>query len=78
VDESFAPIIDEQIKVFMSQNPKAKIIPHYKPEAECLKDLLSDSTRMVIVTRGLTATEELFIKTLFLLCLCGESWPMMQ
>jgi phosphate transport system substrate-binding protein len=61
-DESFAPIIDEQIKVFMSQNPKAKIIPHYKPEAECLKDLLSDSTRMVIVTRGLTATEELFYK----------------
>jgi phosphate transport system substrate-binding protein len=62
VDESFAPIIDEQIKVFMSQNPKTKIIPHYKPEAECLKDLLSDSTRMVIVTRGLTATEELFYK----------------
>jgi phosphate transport system substrate-binding protein len=62
VDESFAPIIDEQIKVFMSQNPKAKIIPHYKPEAECLKDLLSDSTRMVIVTRGLTGPEELFYK----------------
>jgi len=60
VDESFAPIIDEQIKVFMSQNPKAKIIPHYKPEAECLKDILEDSTRMVIVTRGLTADEELF------------------
>jgi phosphate transport system substrate-binding protein len=62
VDESFAPIIDEQIKVFMSQNPKAKIIPHYKPEAECLKDLLEDSTRMVIVTRGLTPDEELFYK----------------
>ena len=62
VDESFAPIIDEQIKVFMSQNPKAKIIAHYKPEAECLKDLLHDSTRMVIVTRGLTPNEELFYK----------------
>ncbi len=62
VDESFAPIIDEQIKVFMSQNPKATIIPHYKPEAECLKDMLEDSTRMVIVTRGLTPDEELFYK----------------
>ena len=62
VDESFAPIIDEQIKVFMSQNPNAKIIPDYKPEAECLKDLLKDSTRMVIVTRGLTENEELFYK----------------
>ncbi|MFM1794332.1 MAG: hypothetical protein RL642_717 [Bacteroidota bacterium] len=62
VDESFAPIIEEQIKVFMSQNPKATIIPHYKPEAECLKDMLQDSTRMVIVTRGLTPDEELFYK----------------
>jgi phosphate transport system substrate-binding protein len=73
VDESFAPIIDEQIKVFMSQNPKAKIIPHYKPEAECLKDILEDSTRMVIVTRGLTADEELFYKdTLSFIPLWGK------
>jgi phosphate transport system substrate-binding protein len=38
VDESFAPIIDSQIKVFMSLNPKAKIIAHYKPEADCQDD----------------------------------------
>lgn len=62
IDESFAPIMDEQIKVFMSQNPKATIIPHYKPEAECLKDMLVDSTRMVIVTKGLSPEEELFYK----------------
>jgi phosphate transport system substrate-binding protein len=66
IDESFAPIIDEQIKVFMSQNPKATIVPHYKSEEECLKDLLSDSTRMVIVTRGLTEQEELFYKDTFM------------
>lgn len=62
VDESFAPIIDSQIKVFMSQNPKATIVPHYKPEADCIKDLLSDSTRMVIITRGLTEDEVPFYK----------------
>jgi phosphate transport system substrate-binding protein len=62
VDESFAPIIDSQIKVFMSQNPKAKIIAHYKPEADCLKDMLVDSTRMVIVTRGLMEDEVPFYK----------------
>jgi phosphate transport system substrate-binding protein len=62
VDESFAPIIDSQIKVFMSQHPKATIVPHYRPEADCIKDLLSDSTRMVIMTRGLTDEEELFYK----------------
>ena len=57
VDESFRPIIDSQIQVFMAQYPKAHIITHYKPEAECLKDLLIDSIRMVIVTRGLSEEE---------------------
>ena len=56
-DESFKPVIDSQIKVFESQAPQAKIIVHYKPEAECLRDLNQDSTRMVIVTRGLRDDE---------------------
>jgi len=60
VDETFAPIIDSQLKVFMSQHPEAKIIAHYKPEAECMKDLLNDSIRMVIVTRGLSEEEVAF------------------
>jgi phosphate transport system substrate-binding protein len=63
VDESFKPVIDEQIKVFESSNPDAKIIAHYKPEADCLRDILRDSaTRMVIVTRGLSRKEEKFFK----------------
>ena len=63
VDESFKPVIDEEIKVFENTNPGAKIIAHYKPEAECLRDILRDSlTRMVIVTRGLTDQEERHFK----------------
>lgn len=62
VDESFRPVIDSQIKVFMAQNPEAHIIAHYKPEAECMKDLLVDSIRMVIVTRGLSEEEVNFFK----------------
>ncbi len=63
VDESFKPVIDEQIKVFEGSYPGAKIIAHYKPEAECLRDILKDSlTRMVIVTRGLTRKEEKYFK----------------
>ncbi|MFT3827034.1 MAG: substrate-binding domain-containing protein [Chitinophagaceae bacterium] len=61
VDESFKPVIDSQIKVFESQHPDAHIIVHYKPEAECLRDLNNDSIRMVIVTRGLSEEE---LKTL--------------
>ena len=59
-DESFQPVIDSQVKVFLSQNPEANIIVHYKPEAECLKDLADDSTRLVIVTRGLSEDEVLY------------------
>lgn len=62
VDESFKPVIDSQIKVFEALYPKAKIIADYKPEAECFKDLIKDSTHMIIVTRGLTPEEEKFYK----------------
>jgi phosphate transport system substrate-binding protein len=58
VDESFRPVIEEEIKVFEATHPGTKINALYKPEAECLKDLFSDSaTRMVIVTRGLSKAE---------------------
>jgi len=57
VDESFKPVIDSQIKVFEASYKDAKIIAHYKPEAECLKDLNNDSIRMVIITRALTDKE---------------------
>jgi len=59
-DESFQPVIDSQIQVFEALYPKAKIIAEYKPEAQCFKDLIKDSTRMIIVTRGLTDDEEKF------------------
>jgi phosphate transport system substrate-binding protein len=62
VDESFKPVIDSQIQVFEALYPGAKVIAEYKPEAECFRDLIKDSTRMIIVTRGLTETEEKFYK----------------
>jgi phosphate transport system substrate-binding protein len=62
VDESFKPVIDSQIKVFEALYPQTKIIAEYKPEAECFKDLAKDSTRMIIVTRGLTSKEEQYYK----------------
>ncbi len=56
-DESFKPVIDEQVKVYESNHPGTKIIVHYKPEAECLKDFSVDSIRMVIATRGFNEYE---------------------
>jgi phosphate transport system substrate-binding protein len=60
-DESFKPVIDSEIQVFQSQHRQARIIPFYKPEAECIRDLTVDSIRMVIITRRLTEQEENFI-----------------
>jgi phosphate transport system substrate-binding protein len=61
VDESFRPVIEEQIKVYEGSFPGTKIIAHYKTEAECFRDLYSDtSNRMIIVTRGLTSKESHF------------------
>ncbi|MFN8251602.1 MAG: substrate-binding domain-containing protein [Ferruginibacter sp.] len=61
VDESFRPVIEEAIMVYEGTHPGTKIIAHYKPEADCFKDLYSDtSNRMIIVTRGLTRKESRF------------------
>jgi phosphate transport system substrate-binding protein len=60
-DESFKPVIDEEVKVYESTYPETKIIVHYKPEAECLKDFGVDSIKMVIATRGFNEAERKFM-----------------
>jgi len=50
-DESFKPVIDEQVKVYESSRPDSHIKVDYKPEAECLQDMLTDSVRLIIATR---------------------------
>ena len=57
-DESFQPIVDELIQVYHSQHPATQIRVQYKPEAECFKDLFTDSIRLVIVTRRPNPQEE--------------------
>ena len=58
VDESFKPVIEEQLKVHHSSFPNTTIHVSYKSEAACFRDLQSDSTRMIIVAKGLTEKEE--------------------
>jgi phosphate transport system substrate-binding protein len=60
-DESFKPIIDEQVKVYEANHPGTKIIVQYKPEAECFKDLNADSIRMIIATRSYSEDEKSFM-----------------
>jgi phosphate transport system substrate-binding protein len=59
VDESFKPVIEAAINVYEGTYPGTKIIATYKSEADCFRDLSRDtSTRMIIVTRGLTSKED--------------------
>jgi phosphate transport system substrate-binding protein len=60
-DESFKPVVDEHVQVYESNNPGTKINVVYKPEAECLKDLLIDSIRVIIATRRESKEERDFI-----------------
>ncbi len=62
VDESFKPVIEEQIRMYELSFPGTHIIAEYKPEADCLKDLFRDTlNRMVIVTRGLSDKEDKYM-----------------
>ncbi len=58
VDETYRPIIEEQLKVFDSSYPEANITAHYKPESECFKDYFDKKARMILVTRALTENEK--------------------
>ena len=61
-DESFKPIIDQQIMVFEASYPKAHIKITYKSEADCFRDLQSDSTQLILVTRAPNDQEEDYYK----------------
>jgi phosphate transport system substrate-binding protein len=61
-DESFKPIIDQQVIVYESNHPGTKIIVQYKEEQEALKDMATDSIRMIIATRRHTLAEEEFMQ----------------
>ena len=62
VDESFKPAIEQEIKVYQSSYPEAHIIASYKSEVNCFKDLMNDSTRMIIVAKNLTPEQKLFFE----------------
>jgi phosphate transport system substrate-binding protein len=63
VDETYKPVIEQQLKVFDSSYPEAKITAHYKPENDCFKDLLDRKARVILVTRELSADEKKYAES---------------
>jgi phosphate transport system substrate-binding protein len=60
VDESLAPIIEDQLLIFQSAYPEVQVSTLYKPENELLKLLLTDSIRVAVMSRTLTPQEAKF------------------
>lgn len=56
-DESFQPIVQEEIDVFEGLFPLAGIVPRYVTEVEAVNLLLKDSLRLAITSRRLTPGE---------------------
>ncbi|RFZ92252.1 phosphate ABC transporter substrate-binding protein [Mucilaginibacter conchicola] len=56
-DESFSPIVEEELFVFKGIFTEAKPVITYKPETGVLDDLLNDKTRVAIIARQLDTTE---------------------
>ena len=56
-DESFKPVIDQMVMVYEGNNLGTKINVTYKAEADCFKDILNDSVRMIIATKYLSQDE---------------------
>lgn len=63
VDETFEPIIQEEVSVFESIYTKAGIVPQFTSELEAINLLLKDSVRLAITTRPLSSNEEKYLKS---------------
>lgn len=57
VDESFEPVVEQEIEVFEGIYTLAGIVPEYQSEVEVINLLLKDSVRLAITTRKLTEEE---------------------
>jgi phosphate transport system substrate-binding protein len=62
VDETYKPVMEEQVKIFQSRYPNSKLHVQYKPEADCIKDFINDTTRLIFITRPLSDDEKALCK----------------
>lgn len=56
-DETFAPILDQELYIFKNDYPAAKPVMLYRSEGDVVKLLMADSTRLVFLPRELTSDE---------------------
>jgi len=62
-DESFAPILDQELYIFKNDYPKAKPSIAYRTENDVVKMLIADSSRFGFLARDLNTDEQNAIKS---------------
>lgn len=62
-DESYQPLIDSQVTIFMGLYPLAKINAHYKPEVDAINDFINDSVKLVVLNKKLTEEQLAYLKS---------------
>lgn len=63
IDETFQPIMQEQVFVFNAHHPETQVHATYATETEAINRLLQDSIRLILATRPLSDAEIKKIKT---------------
>lgn len=58
VDESYTLVMTSQVSTFEMIYTYAVINDAYKNEVDCIKDLLNDSVRLIVINRNLTPEED--------------------
>jgi phosphate transport system substrate-binding protein len=58
VDESFMPVVAQELHVFDSSYPEGHIKATYATEQQCFQDLFKDSARLILVSRNLNKEEK--------------------
>lgn len=62
-DESFSPIINEEIKVFEATYPDAKVIAEYTNELDAANALMEQKVHLIITSRNFSEKELNYFKT---------------
>lgn len=58
VDETFMPVMVQELNVFDSSYPEGHIKASYKTEKQCFEDLFKDSARLIVTARDMTEEEK--------------------
>lgn len=58
VDETVAPLVQQEIDIFKIDYPEATFLTTFKPEEKIITSFLNDSVRVIVLPRMLTKQEE--------------------